>query len=434
MPSLLRSLVLITLLSFGATASAQTSFDWSPVEAYGDSRTSGQVVPPPIVAVSPSELVFVLGSGGMVAEQELTLSNEAEEGAATLLYTAFTRKSGGDGLLHQAAGEETLLTQSLSQDIVNGYASICSPTSTTSYWRLFDLSDTDLEGEFAMTSVEIGIAAAPVIETTLRLYRLDGDSFRFGTLTLLDEVSVPLEEVTEPVLLSVAVSATIATDAKLAVEWNTPVIPDEGPFFGSNLAGETRPHYRSYPGCFSTELPPIASPSGHVNWVLNVRGNAGPPPFVVSPGQGVISAGTSEALTVAVDATAMPEGVHPYEVIILTNDPEAPSLSVPVSVVVEAAAVSTEGTPATGRVTLDAAYPNPFRNVTMLSFDLAEAERVIVEVYDMLGRRIDTLLERELFPGTHAIEWSAMDLTAGLYLIRLQAGPEVHSTRVTVVR
>ena len=65
------------------------------------------------------------------------------------------------------------------------------------------------------------------------------------------------------------------------------------------------------------------------------------------------------------------------------------------------------------------AYPNPFRNQATLRYALPTSGRVILKVYDMLGREIATLVDRFLPAGTHEARFSAPDLASGLYLYHL---------------
>lgn len=78
--------------------------------------------------------------------------------------------------------------------------------------------------------------------------------------------------------------------------------------------------------------------------------------------------------------------------------------------------VSNEGPPpATQAFGLAQNHPNPFTGRTTISFTLPTREHVHVAVYDLLGRRVKTLLDRELPPGPHAVEMDAPGLSAGVY-------------------
>jgi hypothetical protein len=71
-------------------------------------------------------------------------------------------------------------------------------------------------------------------------------------------------------------------------------------------------------------------------------------------------------------------------------------------------------------------YPNPFNPSTKFNFDISEHSNVIIIVYNILGKEITTLLEKELSPGNYSINWDAKDsngqlLPSGVYLIRFNA-------------
>ncbi len=74
---------------------------------------------------------------------------------------------------------------------------------------------------------------------------------------------------------------------------------------------------------------------------------------------------------------------------------------------------------------LEQNYPNPFNPTTTIRFDVAKASRISVEVFDVVGRRVAQLVDRELAAGTHSVTFDARDLASGMYVYRLTAGSEV---------
>lgn len=71
-------------------------------------------------------------------------------------------------------------------------------------------------------------------------------------------------------------------------------------------------------------------------------------------------------------------------------------------------------------------YPNPFNPQTTIKFDIAGTSFATVKVYNILGKEITTLLEKELTPGSYSLSWEARDsngrlLPTGVYLIRFTA-------------
>ncbi|HIA99769.1 MAG TPA: T9SS type A sorting domain-containing protein [Gemmatimonadetes bacterium] len=82
-------------------------------------------------------------------------------------------------------------------------------------------------------------------------------------------------------------------------------------------------------------------------------------------------------------------------------------------------------------------YPNPFNPVTTLRFDLPEKSHVIITVYDLMGKKINTLINEQMNPGYKAIQWNATNdfgqpVSAGMYLYMIQAG-DFRQTRKMVL-
>ena len=74
-----------------------------------------------------------------------------------------------------------------------------------------------------------------------------------------------------------------------------------------------------------------------------------------------------------------------------------------------------------GEFYLSQNYPNPFNPSTIIEFALPERANVILEVYNLLGERVKTLLREELNAGVHKINFSAAGLSSGVYLYRISS-------------
>ena len=79
-------------------------------------------------------------------------------------------------------------------------------------------------------------------------------------------------------------------------------------------------------------------------------------------------------------------------------------------------------------------YPNPFNPSTMIDFALPKAAQVTLEVYNMLGQKVVTLENGYLSAGQHSVSFDASDLSSGIYLYRLQAGSQVLTRSLTLVK
>lgn len=85
-------------------------------------------------------------------------------------------------------------------------------------------------------------------------------------------------------------------------------------------------------------------------------------------------------------------------------------------------------------VNLEQNYPNPFRPQTTIPYTLLRSEHVRLEVFDMLGRKVRTLVEKTLAPGQYQAMLNASDLPGGMYIYRLSAGSTVESKVLTLLK
>ena len=74
-----------------------------------------------------------------------------------------------------------------------------------------------------------------------------------------------------------------------------------------------------------------------------------------------------------------------------------------------------------GEFALHQNYPNPFNPTTLVSFELPVASGVRLEVFNVLGERVATLVDGELPPGSHALTFDAARLSSGVYFTVMRA-------------
>ncbi|MDZ7317396.1 MAG: carbohydrate-binding protein [candidate division KSB1 bacterium] len=79
--------------------------------------------------------------------------------------------------------------------------------------------------------------------------------------------------------------------------------------------------------------------------------------------------------------------------------------------------------------------PNPFNSSTRIEFELAEAARVVIELYNLLGQRIRRPVDDWFVAGRHALQWEAEDLAAGVYLMRMETSTGFSAVyKVTLIK
>lgn len=70
---------------------------------------------------------------------------------------------------------------------------------------------------------------------------------------------------------------------------------------------------------------------------------------------------------------------------------------------------------------LEQNFPNPFNPSTTIQYSLPKASNVQIDVFDMMGRNVATLIDQRQNAGTHSVNFNAEQLSSGVYFYRLQA-------------
>jgi hypothetical protein len=79
-------------------------------------------------------------------------------------------------------------------------------------------------------------------------------------------------------------------------------------------------------------------------------------------------------------------------------------------------------------------YPNPFNPTTEISFILPQAAQVKLEIYNIMGQKVTTLLDQKLEAGEHIVLWDGSNEASGVYLYRLQAGDFAQSKKMLLLK
>lgn len=79
-------------------------------------------------------------------------------------------------------------------------------------------------------------------------------------------------------------------------------------------------------------------------------------------------------------------------------------------------------------------YPNPFNADTRITFELRENAHVRIEIFDLLGKRLDALVDKFLPAGSHSVHFSAENLATGIYWYRLSAGQFSQNKKMVLIK
>jgi hypothetical protein len=80
-------------------------------------------------------------------------------------------------------------------------------------------------------------------------------------------------------------------------------------------------------------------------------------------------------------------------------------------------------------------YPNPFNPTTTLRFSMPAAQKVTLEVFDITGRKVQTVLnDRKLSAGDHSHQFDASNLSSGLYFYRIHTNESAQTRKMTLIK
>jgi flagellar hook assembly protein FlgD len=84
-------------------------------------------------------------------------------------------------------------------------------------------------------------------------------------------------------------------------------------------------------------------------------------------------------------------------------------------------------------------HPNPFNPSTAISFSLRTESHVTLDIYNVLGQKVRTLVDESKNAGNYEVNWDGKDVngknvTGGIYFYRIQAGEFVDSKKMVILK
>jgi hypothetical protein len=79
-------------------------------------------------------------------------------------------------------------------------------------------------------------------------------------------------------------------------------------------------------------------------------------------------------------------------------------------------------------------YPNPFNPTTNISYTLPITSNVVIKVFDILGREVTTLVNKEQLPGNYSVTFDASNYSSGIYFYRFEAGNFIQIKKMILIR
>jgi len=101
--------------------------------------------------------------------------------------------------------------------------------------------------------------------------------------------------------------------------------------------------------------------------------------------------------------------------------------------------IEPEPTPVIYQFRLEPNYPNPFNPSTTIRFSLPQSEKVVLSIYDVLGKKVIELVNGNMTAGWHSVEWNGKNhagnsVASGVYIYRLQTSEATLQKKMLLVR
>jgi hypothetical protein len=167
----------------------------------------------------------------------------------------------------------------------------------------------------------------------------------------------------------------------------------------------------------------VADPSGDPDWLE------------AEVDHGRVRPGYTYDAKLTCSAGSLPDGTYFGTIDLYNNDPDTLHMYVPVVMNVGMTAVAepyADGMPL--RSALWENYPNPFNAQTEIHYILPRSAYVRLEIYNLLGERIGTLVDEYQSGGEHAVTWDASEVASGIYFGKLVTDKEVYTRRMMLLR
>ncbi|WP_340106930.1 zinc-dependent metalloprotease [Rhodohalobacter sp. 8-1] len=149
---------------------------------------------------------------------------------------------------------------------------------------------------------------------------------------------------------------------------------------------------------------------------------------------GVIAAGESQSVNLTLNAVDVPTGTYETVLQVRSNDPANPVIEVPISATIEMATSSEVSQEAPQRLELSQNYPNPFNPTTTIQFTLDQSSDITLEVFNITGQRVATLINGSLSAGSHQHTFDASSLSSGIYMYRLRTPDQMLTRQMILIK
>ena len=149
---------------------------------------------------------------------------------------------------------------------------------------------------------------------------------------------------------------------------------------------------------------------------------------------GIIAPGESETVNLTLNAVDVETGSYETILQVRSNDPNNPVIEVPITASIEMATSSEILSDVPQTPTLSQNYPNPFNPTTNIEFTLNRASDVTLEVFNITGQKVATLVQDRMPAGSHQQRFDASGLASGIYMYRLTTDQYMMTRQMILIK
>ena len=133
------------------------------------------------------------------------------------------------------------------------------------------------------------------------------------------------------------------------------------------------------------------------------------------------------------------EGAYSTTIRLLSNDPDEEQIDIPVQITVNGSVSIVDEETLSHKFRLEQNFPNPFNPSTTIRYIIgtnhqSPLQHVELIIYDILGRRIQTLVNESQMPGSYKVIFDGKNLPAGIYTYKLSAGNQRQIKRMILLK
>ncbi|MCP4582835.1 MAG: T9SS type A sorting domain-containing protein, partial [candidate division Zixibacteria bacterium] len=149
---------------------------------------------------------------------------------------------------------------------------------------------------------------------------------------------------------------------------------------------------------------------------------------------GTVDPYANQSIPITFNTSELEEGTYSAILNLLTNDYNMLVNEIPITLNVGTVGIEDEIAELPAEFALHNVYPNPFNAEATISYSLAQASDISIEIYNLMGQRVAMPYDGFQSAGQHNLIWKAADYASGTYLVKMTNGEKSQTVRVTLLK